>query len=80
MTWTEEPVDIQKKLENLRTHLCYGCPEMPPDSGEVDSHWYDERDMQKDLEYLHDLLISPIAETLSKMKPEHKLIFAPNEV
>jgi hypothetical protein len=36
--------------------------------------------MHKDLEYLHDLLISPIAETLSKMKPEHKLILAPNEV
>jgi hypothetical protein len=80
MTWTEEPVDIQKKLENLRTHLCYGCSEMPPHGGEVDGHWYDDRDMQNDLEYLHDLLISPLAETLSKMKPEHKLIFAPNEV
>jgi len=80
MTWTAQPVNIQKKLENLRTHLCHGCPEKPADSGEVDSHWYDDRDMHKDLEYLHDLLISPIAETLSKMKPEHKLIFAPNEV
>lgn len=41
---------------------------------------YDDVQMNKDLEYLHDLLIKPIASHLSQMRPQHKLILAPTEV
>ncbi|KAG0601668.1 hypothetical protein M758_11G130500 [Ceratodon purpureus] len=41
---------------------------------------YDDVQMNKDLEYLHDLLINPIASHLSRMKTQHKLILAPTEL
>ena len=40
----------------------------------------DDFQMNKHLEYLHDLLIKPIARHLCQMKREHKLILAPMEV
>jgi phosphoenolpyruvate carboxylase len=37
-------------------------------------------EMNQDLEYLHDLLIKPIAHHLCQMKLQHKLTLAPTEV
>lgn len=41
---------------------------------------YTVDEMNQDLEYLHDLLIKPIANHLCQMKVQHKLILAPTEV
>jgi len=36
--------------------------------------------MNEDLEFLHDLLIRPIADRLKNMNPDQKLILVPSEV
>ncbi len=41
---------------------------------------YDDESMNEDLEFLHELLISPVAELLKPMRPEDKLIIIPHEV
>lgn len=41
---------------------------------------YDDESMNEDLEFLHELLISPVAEFLKPMRPEDKLIVIPHEV
>lgn len=40
----------------------------------------DKPPMLKELEYLYDVLIKPIADRLAKMKVEQKLILAPTKV
>jgi hypothetical protein len=41
---------------------------------------YDDESMNEDLEFLYELLISPVAEVLKPMRPEDKLIIIPHEV
>lgn len=41
---------------------------------------YDDRSLEKDLEFLYDLLVRPIAYHIGKMKEDHLLILSPNEV
>lgn len=41
---------------------------------------YDSDSLEKDLEFLYDLLIRPIAYELDKMEEGHLLILAPSEV
>jgi CHAT domain-containing protein len=41
---------------------------------------YDDESMNEDLEFLHELLISPVAELLKPMRPEDKLIIIPHEL
>jgi CHAT domain-containing protein len=41
---------------------------------------YDDESMNEDLEFLYELLISPVAEVLKPMRPEDKLIIIPHEL
>jgi len=71
------PEDSLKKV--LNRLYAYLEPKRQPKGRRLVAPYNDEL-MNQDLEFLHDILIAPIAHHLNKMKPEHKLLLAPSKV
>ncbi|KAH8948285.1 hypothetical protein BDL97_11G086900 [Sphagnum fallax] len=71
---TKEAIDLEKRLKRLRSYLS----QLDDEDGVKGT--YDDESMNEDLEFLHELLISPVAELLKPMRPEDKLIIIPHEL
>ena len=65
----KKPLSLEKRLRNLYRYLEKG-----------DFRNYNGDSMKKDLMFLHELLIKPIAHILRKMKPDDNLMLCPSEV
>lgn len=75
----------KSREEQSRDHLRKKKPKKKQPHGKSEKQEsasipYTDVDMNQDLEYLHDLLIKPIANHLCQMELQHKLILAPTEV
>ncbi|KAG0555084.1 hypothetical protein KC19_12G143300 [Ceratodon purpureus] len=66
---SEKPRNLVDRLDDMYNYL-----ESTPKSN------YDGKSLEKDLEFLYELLIRPIAHRLDKMKEDHPLILSPNKL
>jgi hypothetical protein len=71
---SQEPRSLVDRLDAMYKHLDPTKKDLETTSG------YNDDSLEKDLEFLYDLLIRPIAYELDKMDQNHPLILAPNEV
>jgi len=71
---SKEPRNLVNRLDDMYKFFDPTKKDLETESS------YESDSLEKDLEFLYELLIRPIAYHLDKMEENHSLILAPNEV